>query len=155
RRAAGDQRAVRPRRRRPADRRPAARQAARRGHAAARGPGDRGGGRPGRPAAGDRRRGMTTPRPGRQTAADGLAQGTLRDSGHEIPGAPGTPPPLPTLEDWEPVIGLEVHVQLATHSKIFSPSAVAFGAPPNSLTDPLVLGLPGTLPAFNQAVLRL
>ncbi|HEY6176168.1 MAG TPA: Asp-tRNA(Asn)/Glu-tRNA(Gln) amidotransferase subunit GatB [Kofleriaceae bacterium] len=100
---------------------------------------------------------MTTPRPGRQTAADGLAQGTPRDSGHEIPGVPGEPPaPLPKmLEDWEPVIGLEVHVQLATRSKIFSPSAVAFGAPPNSLTDPLVLGLPGTLPAFNQAVLQL
>jgi aspartyl-tRNA(Asn)/glutamyl-tRNA(Gln) amidotransferase subunit B len=59
------------------------------------------------------------------------------------------------LEEWEPVIGLEVHVQLHTHSKIFSPSATEFGAPPNSLTDPLVLGLPGTLPAFNQAVLSL
>jgi aspartyl-tRNA(Asn)/glutamyl-tRNA(Gln) amidotransferase subunit B len=59
------------------------------------------------------------------------------------------------LEEWEPVIGLEVHVQLATQSKIFSPSAIEFGAPPNSLTDPLVLGLPGTLPTFNQAVLQL
>jgi aspartyl-tRNA(Asn)/glutamyl-tRNA(Gln) amidotransferase subunit B len=59
------------------------------------------------------------------------------------------------LEVWEPVIGLEVHVQLATRSKIFSPSAIEFGAAPNSLTDPLVLGLPGTLPAFNQAVLSL
>jgi aspartyl-tRNA(Asn)/glutamyl-tRNA(Gln) amidotransferase subunit B len=59
------------------------------------------------------------------------------------------------LEVWEPVIGLEVHVQLATRSKIFSPSAIEFGAPPNSLTDPLVLGLPGTLPVFNQAVLAL
>jgi aspartyl-tRNA(Asn)/glutamyl-tRNA(Gln) amidotransferase subunit B len=59
------------------------------------------------------------------------------------------------LEDWEPVIGLEVHVQLATASKIFSPSATAFGAPPNSLTDPLVLGLPGTLPVFNRGVLEL
>jgi aspartyl-tRNA(Asn)/glutamyl-tRNA(Gln) amidotransferase subunit B len=53
------------------------------------------------------------------------------------------------------VIGLEVHIQLATHSKIFSPSAIEFGAPPNSLTDPLVLGLPGTLPMFNQAALSL
>jgi aspartyl-tRNA(Asn)/glutamyl-tRNA(Gln) amidotransferase subunit B len=59
------------------------------------------------------------------------------------------------LELWEPVIGLEVHVQLATQSKIFSASAAAFGAPPNSLTDPLVLGLPGALPVFNQAVLAL
>jgi aspartyl-tRNA(Asn)/glutamyl-tRNA(Gln) amidotransferase subunit B len=59
------------------------------------------------------------------------------------------------LQDWEPVIGLEVHVQLATQSKIFSPSGIEFGAPANSLTDPLVLGLPGTLPMFNQAALAL
>ncbi|HEY1817374.1 MAG TPA: Asp-tRNA(Asn)/Glu-tRNA(Gln) amidotransferase subunit GatB [Kofleriaceae bacterium] len=59
------------------------------------------------------------------------------------------------LATWEPVIGLEVHVQLATKSKAFSPSAVQFGAPPNSLTDPLVLGMPGTLPAFNRAALAL
>ncbi len=59
------------------------------------------------------------------------------------------------LEDWEPVIGLEIHVQLATASKIFSPSATTFGAPPNSLTDPLVMGMPGTLPVFNRAVLEL
>ncbi|HEY5934639.1 MAG TPA: Asp-tRNA(Asn)/Glu-tRNA(Gln) amidotransferase subunit GatB [Kofleriaceae bacterium] len=59
------------------------------------------------------------------------------------------------LVDWEPVIGLEVHVQLATRSKSFSPSATAFGAPPNSLTDPLVMGMPGTLPVFNAAALDL
>jgi aspartyl-tRNA(Asn)/glutamyl-tRNA(Gln) amidotransferase subunit B len=59
------------------------------------------------------------------------------------------------LEVWEPVIGLEVHVQLATQSKAFSPSATAFGAPPNSLTDPLVLGMPGTLPVFNRGALEL
>jgi aspartyl-tRNA(Asn)/glutamyl-tRNA(Gln) amidotransferase subunit B len=59
------------------------------------------------------------------------------------------------LETWEPVIGLEVHVQLDTNSKAFSPSAVQFGAPPNSLTDPLVLGMPGTLPVFNRAALEL
>ena len=59
------------------------------------------------------------------------------------------------LEIWDPVIGLEVHVQLATQSKVFSPSSTEFGARPNSLTDPLVLGMPGTLLAFNQAVLSL
>jgi aspartyl-tRNA(Asn)/glutamyl-tRNA(Gln) amidotransferase subunit B len=59
------------------------------------------------------------------------------------------------LEDWEPVIGLEVHVQLATRTKAFSPTQVLFGEPPNSLTDPLVLGLPGTLPVFNQHALEL
>ncbi|MDQ3341404.1 MAG: Asp-tRNA(Asn)/Glu-tRNA(Gln) amidotransferase subunit GatB [Myxococcota bacterium] len=59
------------------------------------------------------------------------------------------------LETWEPVIGLEIHVQLKTKSKAFSPSACEFGAPPNSLTDPLVLGMPGTLPVFNKAALEL
>ncbi|MBA3398112.1 MAG: Asp-tRNA(Asn)/Glu-tRNA(Gln) amidotransferase subunit GatB [Deltaproteobacteria bacterium] len=59
------------------------------------------------------------------------------------------------LETWEPVIGLEVHVQLATRSKAFSPSACEFGAPANSLTDPVVLGMPGTLPVFNRAALEL
>lgn len=59
------------------------------------------------------------------------------------------------LEDWEPVIGLEVHVQLATQTKAFSPTAVKFGEPPNSLVDPLVMGLPGTLPVFNQTALEL
>jgi aspartyl-tRNA(Asn)/glutamyl-tRNA(Gln) amidotransferase subunit B len=59
------------------------------------------------------------------------------------------------LVDWEPVIGLEVHVQLATQSKAFSPSATEFGAPPNSLDDPTVLGLPGSLPVFNRAAVEL
>ena len=57
------------------------------------------------------------------------------------------------LEDWEPVIGLEVHVQLATRSKAFSPSAVLFGDPPNSLTDPLVMGMPGAMPADTEALI--
>ncbi len=59
------------------------------------------------------------------------------------------------LEIWEPVIGLEVHIQLATESKAFSASATGFGAPPNSLTDPTVLGLPGALPSFNVRALEL
>ena len=56
-------------------------------------------------------------------------------------------------DTWEPVIGLEVHVQLGTRSKAFSASGIEFGAPPNSLTDPVVLGMPGTLPVFNKAAL--
>ncbi len=59
------------------------------------------------------------------------------------------------LEIYEPVIGLEVHVQLATKTQAFSSSATGFGEPPNSLTDPVVLGLPGALPVFNSAVLEL
>jgi aspartyl-tRNA(Asn)/glutamyl-tRNA(Gln) amidotransferase subunit B len=56
---------------------------------------------------------------------------------------------------YEPVIGLEVHVQLATASKAFSGSAAAFGERPNSLTDPVVLGLPGCLPVFNARALEM
>ncbi len=56
---------------------------------------------------------------------------------------------------WEPVIGLECHVQLHTASKAFSPSAQSFGAPPNTLTDPPVLGLPGALPVLNRRAVEL
>src|SRR3954465_924192 len=56
--------------------------------------------------------------------------------------------------DWETVIGLEVHVQLATRSKIFSWSSTAFGAEPNSATDPVCLGMPGTLPVLNRAAVE-
>ena len=56
---------------------------------------------------------------------------------------------------WEPVIGLECHVQLATRSKLFSPSSAAFGGTPNSQTDPVVLGLPGALPVLNEHAIEL
>jgi len=55
------------------------------------------------------------------------------------------------LDKYEVVIGLEVHVQLATNSKIFSWSSAAFGAEPNAATDPICLGMPGTLPVLNEA----
>ena len=55
------------------------------------------------------------------------------------------------LGKYEVVIGLEVHAQLATRSKIFSGSSAAFGAEPNAATDPVCLGLPGTLPVLNRA----
>ncbi len=61
---------------------------------------------------------------------------------------------MPQQTKWEAVIGLEVHVQLKTESKAFSPSAVRFAEPPNTLTDPTVLGLPGALPVFNAQGLR-
>ena len=56
---------------------------------------------------------------------------------------------------WQPVIGLEVHVQLATASKAFSGAPAGFGAPPNTQCDPVVLGLPGALPVFNHGALEL
>ncbi len=54
---------------------------------------------------------------------------------------------------YEAVIGLEVHVQIKTRSKIFSRVATGYGAEPNTLTDPVVLGLPGVLPVMNKAAL--
>jgi len=56
---------------------------------------------------------------------------------------------------YETVIGLEVHVQLSTASKMFCACAVAFGAPPNTLTCPVCLGLPGSLPVLNRRAVEL
>jgi len=56
--------------------------------------------------------------------------------------------------DWEAVIGLETHVQLGTASKIFAPASTAFGDEPNTHIDPIVMGLPGTLPVLNRRVLE-
>ena len=54
--------------------------------------------------------------------------------------------------DYETVIGLEVHIQLSTESKIFSKASAAFGADPNANIDPLTFGLPGSLPVLNKRV---
>ncbi len=56
--------------------------------------------------------------------------------------------------EFEAVIGLEAHVQLATASKIFCPSSTAFGAEPNEHVDPVTLGLPGCLPVLNKKVVE-
>ena len=56
---------------------------------------------------------------------------------------------------WEAVVGLEIHAQLATRSKIFSGASAAVGAEPNRQACAVDLGLPGVLPVLNEAVLRM
>ena len=55
---------------------------------------------------------------------------------------------------FEPVIGLEVHAQLKTRTKIFCGCSTAFGAPPNTHTCPVCLGMPGVLPVLNHKVVE-
>lgn len=56
--------------------------------------------------------------------------------------------------DFETVIGLEIHVQLQTKSKIFSTASATYGARPNTHIDPVTLGLPGALPVTNKQVVE-
>lgn len=56
---------------------------------------------------------------------------------------------------WETVIGLEIHAQLSTQSKIFSGSATTFGAAPNTQASLIDLAMPGTLPVLNQEAVRM
>ncbi|NLY13002.1 MAG: Asp-tRNA(Asn)/Glu-tRNA(Gln) amidotransferase subunit GatB [Gammaproteobacteria bacterium] len=56
---------------------------------------------------------------------------------------------------WETVIGLEIHAQLATDTKIFSGSATTFGAAPNTQASLIDLAMPGTLPVLNQEAVRM
>ncbi|BBA35255.1 aspartyl/glutamyl-tRNA amidotransferase subunit B [Methylocaldum marinum] len=57
--------------------------------------------------------------------------------------------------EWETVIGLEIHAQLATKSKIFSGAATAYGAEPNTQACAVDLGLPGVLPVLNREAVRM
>src|SRR5215470_4675055 len=58
------------------------------------------------------------------------------------------------LERYEPVLGLETHVELGTASKMFCGCSTAFGKPPNTQTCPVCLGLPGSLPVANAAAIE-
>lgn len=59
------------------------------------------------------------------------------------------------ISDFQPVIGLEVHAQLLTRSKLFSSAGLAFGDEPNTHTTPVCLGFPGALPVLNEQVVEL
>jgi aspartyl-tRNA(Asn)/glutamyl-tRNA(Gln) amidotransferase subunit B len=59
------------------------------------------------------------------------------------------------MVDWEVVIGLEIHAQLATRSKIFSGAATTYGAPPNSQASLVDLAYPGVLPVLNAEAVRM
>jgi len=59
-----------------------------------------------------------------------------------------------TVRDYEPVIGLETHVELGTHTKMFCGCPTAFGAEPNTQVCPVCLGLPGSLPVANKAAIE-
>ena len=63
--------------------------------------------------------------------------------------------PLEVISRYEPVIGLEVHVQLATRTKIFCGCPTSFGAPPNTNVCPVCLGLPGALPVLSRQSVEL
>jgi aspartyl-tRNA(Asn)/glutamyl-tRNA(Gln) amidotransferase subunit B len=65
-----------------------------------------------------------------------------------------TPPYQAATVRYEPVIGLETHVELGTASKMFCGCATTFGAEPNTQVCPVCLGLPGSLPVINEAAVR-
>ncbi|MYH95464.1 MAG: Asp-tRNA(Asn)/Glu-tRNA(Gln) amidotransferase subunit GatB [Acidimicrobiia bacterium] len=66
---------------------------------------------------------------------------------------PGLGAPADT--EWETVVGLEVHAELATETKLFSASPNRFGGEPNTHIDPVSLGLPGSLPVLNEKAVEL
>ena len=63
--------------------------------------------------------------------------------------------PVDMKEKYEMVIGLEVHAQLKTNTKIFAPDGASFGKEPNTQTSAITLGMPGVLPVLNKEAVRM
>ena len=61
---------------------------------------------------------------------------------------------MSNIESYETVVGLEVHVQLLTRSKLFCGDAIVFGAEPNTQVSPITLAHPGTLPRMNKKAIE-
>src|SRR5690348_15809864 len=78
-------------------------------------------------------------------------------SGTRVSEGAGTEPRTSHANEsaWETVIGLEIHAQLATRSKIFSGASTAYGAPPNAQASLIDLGFPGVLPVLNGEAVRM
>ncbi len=97
---------------------------------------------------------------GLQLAGPAFSENGLLDAAHALelalgftqraPGPGGAAP----VGDFEPVIGLEIHVQLSTRTKMFCSCGLSFGEPPNTRTCPVCLGLPGTLPVVNERAIH-
>src|SRR5208283_1536380 len=85
----------------------------------------------------------------RRLGPRGIMKGTLMSLAAPTLATPET------IARYEPVIGLEVHAQLATATKIFCGCPTSFGAPPNANVCPVCLGLPGALPVLNRAAVDL
>ncbi len=79
-----------------------------------------------------------------------MTQANVAAAGLDIPGFGAS-----ADAEWETVIGLEVHAELATATKLFSSSPNRFGGEPNTHIDPVSLGLPGSLPVLNQKAVEL
>ncbi|HKO16395.1 MAG TPA: Asp-tRNA(Asn)/Glu-tRNA(Gln) amidotransferase subunit GatB [Gemmatimonadaceae bacterium] len=76
-------------------------------------------------------------------------------AGQPLPVADRAPSPLPAVDRYEMVVGLEVHVQLRTRTKAFCRCSTDFGAPPNTNVCPVCLALPGALPVLNEHAVEL
>ena len=95
---------------------------------------------------------------GLQIVGPAFAEGRILEAAHALEGAlgfEGAAAGMNGTRQYEPVIGIEIHVQLRTRTKMFCGCALSFGEPPNTLTCPVCLGHPGTLPVTNAEAVHL